>query len=99
MSKRLEAALQDLRLSFECCLGMKVWIDALCINQADAVDRGAYVLRVKDVFDRAFAVSVWTKEVDDWDDVGFSPPGERILLCQAVLKQYGRGALEELLGV
>jgi hypothetical protein len=39
VSKHLEAALRDLRSSFGCQLGMKVWADALCINQADVVDR------------------------------------------------------------
>ncbi|KAJ5288317.1 heterokaryon incompatibility protein-domain-containing protein [Penicillium antarcticum] len=38
VSKHLEAALRDLRSSFECQLGMKVWADALFINQADIVD-------------------------------------------------------------
>jgi hypothetical protein len=99
VSKRLEAALRDLQSSFECGLGMKVWVDALCINQADVVDRGAHVLRVKDIFGRAFAVAVWTKESDDLQVLGLSPPGERLLLCELVLIQYGRQVLEELLGV
>lgn len=99
VSKRLAAALRDLRSSFECRLGMKVWVDALCINQADAVDRNTHVLRVKDIFDGAFAVTVWTKEDDDLYVLGLSPPGERLLLCEVVFRQYGRRALEELLGV
>jgi hypothetical protein len=99
VSKRLEAALRDIQSSYECRLGMKVWVDALCINQADAVDRGAHVLRVKDIFGRAFAVTVWTKEDDDLHLLGLSPPGERLLLCEVVLNQYGKQVLEELLGV
>lgn len=54
---------------------MKVWVDALCINQADAVDRAAHVLRVKDIFSGAFAVAVWTKEDDDLGVWGLTPPG------------------------
>jgi hypothetical protein len=42
-SKHLEVALRDLRESLECQLGMKVWVDALCINQADTVDRNTHV--------------------------------------------------------
>lgn len=72
VSKRLEAALRDLRSSLECHIGMKVWVDALCIDQADTVDRGAHVMRVKDIFGRAFAVMVWTKEEDDLHVTGLS---------------------------
>jgi hypothetical protein len=99
VNKYLEAALRDLRQSFECRLGMKVWVDALCINQADVVDRSAHVLRVKDIFGSAFAVTVWTNEHEDLEVLGLSPRGERILLCEVVLRQYGKRALEELLGV
>ncbi|KAF2188470.1 hypothetical protein K469DRAFT_491680, partial [Zopfia rhizophila CBS 207.26] len=59
VSKRLEAALRDVQSSYECRLSMKVWVDALCIDQADAIDRGAHVLRVKDIFGRAFTLTVW----------------------------------------
>ncbi|KAL9098144.1 MAG: hypothetical protein Q9163_006138 [Psora crenata] len=99
VSKRLEAALWWIQSSYECRLGMKVWLDALCINQADAIDRGAHVLRVKDIFGWAFAVTVWTKEDDDLHVLGLSPPGERLLLCEVVLNQYGKQVLEEILGV
>jgi hypothetical protein len=78
---------------------MKVWVDALCINQADAIARAAHVLRVKDIFGLAFDVTVWTKEDNDLGVVGLSPPGERLLLCEEVLNQYGKQALEELLGL
>ncbi|KAK3387188.1 hypothetical protein B0H63DRAFT_469444 [Podospora didyma] len=55
VSKHLEKALRDLRESHECRLGMKVWVDALCVNQADTADRNAHVLRVKDIFGRTFS--------------------------------------------
>lgn len=58
-----------------------------------------HVLRVKVIFDGVFAVTVWTKEDDDLDVLGLSPPGEQLLLCEIVLRQYGKRALEELLGV
>ncbi len=78
---------------------MKVWVDALCINQADVVDQNTHVLHVKDIFGRAFSVTAWTKEREDLQVLGLRPPGERLILCEAVLRQYGRRALEELLGV
>lgn len=99
VSKHLEVALRDLQESFECRLGMAVWVDALCINQADIVDRNAHVLRVKDIFGGAFAVTAWTNEADDLDLRELEQPGERLMLCEAVLRQYGKQALEELLGV
>lgn len=99
VNKHLEAALRDLRESFECRLGMKVWVDALCINQADIVDRNVHVLRVKDIFGGAFAVTAWTKEREDLQVLGLRPPGEQLILCETVFRQYGKQALEELLGV
>lgn len=97
MNKHLEAALRDLRSSFECQLGIKVWADALCINQADVSDRNAHILRVKDIFGGAFSVTVWTKEHDE--ALSLHRSGEQLTLCEVVLREYGREALEELLGV
>ncbi|RYP09070.1 hypothetical protein DL764_001491 [Monosporascus ibericus] len=99
VNKHLEAALRDLRESYECRLSMKVWVDALCINQADIVDRNTHVSRVKDIFGGAFSVTVWTKEREDLQVLGLRPPGERLILCEVVLREYGRQVLEELLGV
>lgn len=82
VSKHLEAALRALRSSVECQLGMKVWADALCINQADIVDLSEHVLRVKGIFSGAFSVTVWTNECDDIQVLGLQPPGERFLLCE-----------------
>jgi hypothetical protein len=98
VNKHLEAALCDLRESYECRIGMKVWVDALCINQADIVDRNTHVLRVKDIFGGAFSVTVWTKEYEDLQVLGLCKPGERLLLCEVALREYGKRVLEELLG-
>ncbi|KFY98646.1 hypothetical protein V500_01585 [Pseudogymnoascus sp. VKM F-4518 (FW-2643)] len=98
VSKHLEAALEDLRETLECKLGMKVWADALCINQADIVDRNSHVIRVKDIFGGAFSVIAWTKEHEDLKVLGLRKPGERLVLCEVIFRKYGRRALEELLG-
>lgn len=58
VSKHLEAALGDLRETLECKLGMKVWADGLCINQADIVDLNSHVIRVKDIFGGFFRYSL-----------------------------------------
>ena len=34
VNKHLEAALRDLRGSYESRLGMKIWVETLCINRA-----------------------------------------------------------------
>lgn len=99
VNKHLGVALRDLRESFECRLGIKLWVDALCINQADVVDRNAHILRVKEIFGRSFAVTVWTKEREDLEVLGLRQPGERLIHCEEVLRQYGKQVLEELLGV
>jgi len=96
VTQYLEAALRDLRSSLECKLGMKVWADALFINQADVVDQNTHILRVKDILGGAFSVTAWMKQ---HEAPGLYTPGERLALCQVILREYRRGALEKLLGV
>ncbi|KAJ5929094.1 heterokaryon incompatibility protein-domain-containing protein [Penicillium verhagenii] len=97
VSKHLEAALRALQSSVECELGMRVWVDALCINQADLDDRNEHVLRVKDIFGRSFSVTSWVNESGNCRD--FHEPGESLLLCDNVMNLFGRQTLEELLGM
>lgn len=100
VQKNLEKALRDLRGCIECRLGMKVWVDALCINQADVADRNAHVLRVKDIFGMSFAVSSWVKNRDF--DSGFrslNAPGEYLLLCEVIAREHGQRTLEEVFGI
>ncbi|KAK4171112.1 heterokaryon incompatibility protein-domain-containing protein [Triangularia setosa] len=99
VNKHLAAALRDVRESHEGQIGMKVWVDALCINQADVPDRNAHVLRVRDIFGGAFSVMAWTKEQRDLEFLGLGQPGEHLELCNVVFKLYGKRALEEILGV
>lgn len=78
---------------------MKVWINALCINQADFTDRNTHVLRIKDIFGGAFSVTVWTKNDDDLGGItGLQQLGERLTFCEVVHKKYGKRVLEEVLG-
>lgn len=98
--KNLEKALRDLRDCVECRLGMKVWVDALCINQADVLDRNAHVLRVKDIFGMSFAVSSWVKNRDfDSGFASLNAPGEYLLLCEVIAREHGRRTLEEVFGL
>ncbi|KAJ5914497.1 heterokaryon incompatibility protein-domain-containing protein [Penicillium tannophilum] len=97
VTKNLEGALQDLRSSFECQLGMKIWVDALCINEADIDDRNKHVLRIKDIFGGSFSVTAFVKDRGSRDD-GLQPFTHRLLQCEALLRKCGRLALEDLFG-
>ena len=59
VSINLEAALRQLRNHSRVRQGFKIWIDALCINQADLSERAIQVLRMKDIYARAWRVFVW----------------------------------------
>ncbi|KAH8893955.1 HET-domain-containing protein, partial [Thozetella sp. PMI_491] len=39
---------------------MRIWIDALCINQRDIPERNLQVKRMRDIYSLAFSVLVWT---------------------------------------
>ena len=95
----LEAALRDLRSGYECQLGMNIWVDALCINQADVADRNLHVLRLRDIFGGSFSVTAWTTTSEDMLHSEVKQPGEWLFLCEVIMVQYGRQVLEELLGV
>jgi Heterokaryon incompatibility protein (HET) len=49
----LEAALRVLREKGPIRAGVKVWIDALCINQADTNERNCLVPRMREIYQRA----------------------------------------------
>lgn len=55
----LEAALRQLRNHSRIQEGFRIWIDALCINQTDLDERAVQVLRMKDIYARAWRVVVW----------------------------------------
>lgn len=43
-----------------------IWIDAICINQADLAERSAQVLLMQLIYSRASDVVVWLGEVEPW---------------------------------
>lgn len=55
------------------------------------------MIRVKNIFGRAFSVIAWTNEHEDLKILGLHKPGEGLVLCEVIFRKYGRGALEELL--
>jgi hypothetical protein len=74
VSKHLEVALRDLQESPECQLGIKVWVDALCINQADIVDRNSRLTYDKHLWRTSMAniygEHLWRSFLDDSLDEG-----------------------------
>jgi hypothetical protein len=43
-----------------------LWIDSICVNQADDVEKGGQVLRMKDIYERAMNTLIWLgKEEND----------------------------------
>ena len=68
VTENLEAALRQLRNHSHIQEGFRIWIDALCINQADPDERAAQVLRMKDIYTQAWRVVVWLgSETEDSD--------------------------------
>jgi hypothetical protein len=55
----LYAALLQLRDHSRVRQGFRIWVDALCINQADLVERAVQVARMKEIYERAWHVVVW----------------------------------------
>ncbi|KAB5563138.1 heterokaryon incompatibility protein-domain-containing protein [Coniochaeta sp. 2T2.1] len=41
---------------------LNIWVDAICINQNDVVERNAQVLRMKDIFPHAEKLIIWLGE-------------------------------------
>ena len=53
--------------------GLKLWVDALCINQADIDECSRQVTRMRDIYSKARSISVWLGENsrDDEDAIPF----------------------------
>ncbi|KAI1402484.1 heterokaryon incompatibility protein-domain-containing protein [Hypoxylon fuscum] len=61
--KNLEAALQKLRTLPEVKSGMRLWIDALCINQDDIYEKNHQVRQMQTIYTIALGVVVWLGDV------------------------------------
>ena len=62
VTNNLEAALQELRSAES----VRLWVDALCINQSDYDERGRQILRMSDIYKSASETICWLgKEAKD----------------------------------
>src|SRR5271168_2443194 len=59
----LASALLDLRKERE---SVRIWCDALCINQADPVEKAQQVRNMLRIFEKADLVIAWIGHADDW---------------------------------
>ncbi|KAL5319258.1 hypothetical protein ACEPPN_012308 [Leptodophora sp. 'Broadleaf-Isolate-01'] len=64
VTTNLEAALRHLRSNQK---GRHIWIDAVCINQSNAIEKSDQVLRMTDIYRFAKKVVVWLGKDDDED--------------------------------
>jgi hypothetical protein len=66
VTRNLYLALHQLRESKYFATGVKLWVDAICINQNDTPERNLQVQRMRDIYIRAFNTFVWLgPEADD----------------------------------
>ncbi|CAI6226788.1 unnamed protein product [Periconia digitata] len=68
VSCHLEAALHTLHSLPETAYGMGYWIDALCINQEDVLEKNHQVKRMMNIYALARAVVVWLGPEMEEDD-------------------------------
>lgn len=64
----LYAALDQLRSSVSDFTTSYVWIDAICINQGDTIEREKQIPRMADIFRISTKVLAWTGPLDDSGD-------------------------------
>jgi hypothetical protein len=50
----------------------KLWIDAICINQVDELERASQVSKMRDIYSRAWAVVAWLGEERDYSHDAFN---------------------------
>lgn len=63
VTKNLEEALRYIRLTN---LPRDIWIDAICINQSDSLEKSVQVAKMGEIYQRAMRVVVWLgPEADD----------------------------------
>jgi hypothetical protein len=50
---------------------MRLWVDAVCINQNDSIERNSQVAMMQDIYASAAQVTIWLGEEDEDSDTAF----------------------------
>ena len=69
ITQNLEACLRALRRKQYVKNGWKFWIDAICINQKDIVERAGQVKRMREIYTKAWTPIIWLGEETEGSDV------------------------------
>lgn len=72
VTPNLYYALEQLSKSYRIRQGFKLWVDAICINQADNDERGQQVTRMRDIYQSAWQVAIWLGPADRHTKLAFS---------------------------
>jgi hypothetical protein len=81
-------ALQDERREFGPTASWKLWVDAVCINQDDLVEKSHQVARMRDIYANARRVLAWLGDTDEYS-------------CLAVdtLRRFAVGSAQEAVAI
>lgn len=91
----LHEALQSLRTSFEVkSRGLKIWIDAICINQDDLDERATEVQKMELIYTEALTVRAWLGTPSP--DVAAELPRVRELLDVAFASDSQSSTIQEI---
>lgn len=77
ITRNLEMALRYLRLS---CSDRVLWIDALCVNQSDPVERSQQVVLMKDIYANSAADIAWLLEYKEANEVDNAEDQDAMIL-------------------
>ncbi|MCJ1243494.1 hypothetical protein MMC30_000691 [Trapelia coarctata] len=69
VTQNLEACLRALRRKQYVQNGWRLWIDAICINQKDIIERAGQVKRMREVYTKAWTPIIWLGEETEGSDV------------------------------
>ena len=72
ITKNLADCLRTLRNKSYIKQGWKLWVDALCINQQDIIERGREVKRMREIYSKAWTPIVWLGASADGSDEAMS---------------------------
>ncbi|KPI35489.1 uncharacterized protein AB675_10958 [Cyphellophora attinorum] len=65
IQKSLACAFRYLRMKQPIQDGLKLWVDVLCINQNDPIERNEHVLRMGSIYQQAKQVLYWLGDADE----------------------------------